>query len=73
MLLDSTSGRCCTCLFPVPVTVGKASPSSCNGKSLPDCPIHIRNSKTSCSPAAVQAIQQQLSSLHKAAIAISCS
>lgn len=44
MLLESTSGRCCIFFFLVPVTVGKASPGSCNGKFLLDCPIHTRNS-----------------------------
>ena len=60
-------------LLPVPVNVGKASPSSCNGKSLLNRPIHKINSKILCSPTAVLEIWQQLSSLHKAASGISCS
>jgi hypothetical protein len=54
-LLESGSYRCCT--FPpppLPVLFGKSSSYSCNGKSLLECSIHTRNSKISCSPAAVQ-------------------
>jgi hypothetical protein len=66
MLLDSTSSRAVHSFFPVPMIVGKASPTSCNEKSLLDCVFHTRNSNILCSPVAAQARQQQLPSLRKA-------
>lgn len=66
MLVVSTSSRAVHSLLAVPMTVEKASSSSCNKKSLLDCLFHTRKSKTLCNPVAVQAIWKQLWSLRKA-------
>jgi len=53
MLLESTSGRCCTFFLPGSSDCWDGQSLFVYGKSLLDCPFDTMNCKTSCSPAAV--------------------